>query len=128
MAPHRLPFLIPVLWLKPTIDTISRDGSSEYASAIKKGAPQARQVSDRWHLVKNLAACVSVQLAHSLAQLRRAEAAAAARSEQVGDQPAKLRRPAQTRAIARAQLARQAERMALYEHILKLQKQGTKSA
>ncbi len=40
-------------WLKkhPTIDTISRDGSSEYASAIKKGAPQAREVSDRWHLV-----------------------------------------------------------------------------
>jgi transposase len=31
-------------WLKehPTIDTVSRDGSSEYASAIKKGAPQAR--------------------------------------------------------------------------------------
>ena len=30
-------------WLKkhPSIDTISRDGSSEYASAIKKGAPQA---------------------------------------------------------------------------------------
>src|SRR5438128_11319606 len=100
-------------WLKehPTIDTISRDGSSEYASAIKKGAPQAREVSDRWHLVKNLAGCVSVQLAQSLAELRRAEAAAAARSEQVGDQPAKLRRPAQTRAIARAQLARQAERL-----------------
>src|SRR5438105_3440813 len=40
-------------WLEkhPTIDTISRDGSSEYASAIKKGAPQAREVSDRWHLV-----------------------------------------------------------------------------
>ena len=40
-------------WLKkhPSIDTISRDGSSEYASAIKKGAPQAREVSDRWHLV-----------------------------------------------------------------------------
>src|SRR5439155_2855632 len=72
-------------WLKkhPSIDTISRDGSSEYASAIKKGAPQARQVSDRWHLVKNLAACVSVLIAESFAQLRRAEAAAAAQEEQV---------------------------------------------
>src|SRR2546421_657001 len=49
-------------WLKkhPSITVVSRDGSSEYASAITKGAPQARQVSDRWHLVKNLAACVSV--------------------------------------------------------------------
>jgi transposase len=72
-------------WLKahPTIDTISRDGSSEYASAIKKGAPQAREVSDRWHLVKNLAGCVSVLLAQSLTQLRRAQAAAVANSQQV---------------------------------------------
>ena len=38
-------------WLKqhPSLDIISRDGSSEYASAMKKGAPQAREVSDRWH-------------------------------------------------------------------------------
>ncbi len=43
-------------WLQihPSIAIVSRDGSSEYASAISKGAPQARQVSDRWHLVKNL--------------------------------------------------------------------------
>jgi transposase len=39
-------------WLKkhPSIEIVSRDGSSEYASAISKGAPQARQVSDRWHV------------------------------------------------------------------------------
>ena len=116
-------------WLQkhPSIDLVSRDGSSEYASAIKKGAPQARQVSDRWHLVKNLAACVSVQIAKALAQLRRTEAAAVAKSEQVAQQPSQQRR-GQTRAIARAQLARQAERMARYEHILELQKQGMKSA
>jgi transposase len=71
-------------WLEehPMIDTISRDGSSEYASAIKKGAPQAREVSDRWHLVKNLAGCASVLLASCLAQLRRAETAAEAKSQQ----------------------------------------------
>jgi hypothetical protein len=75
-------------WLKkhPTIDTISRDGSSEYASAIKKGAPQAREVSDRWHLVKNLAGCVLVLLASCLAQLRRSEVAAV-RSEPAEEQP-----------------------------------------
>ena len=100
-------------WLKqhPSIEVVSRDGSSEYASAIRKGAPQARQVSDRWHLVKNLTACVSVQLAKTLAQLRRAEE----------------RRPAQTQAVQQAQQARQAERTARYEHILELQKQGVKS-
>ncbi len=72
-------------WLKkhPSIDIVSRDGSSEYASAIKKGAPHARQVSDRWHLVKNLAECVSVQLAKTLAQLRRAEERRPARTQAV---------------------------------------------
>ena len=115
-------------WLKehPTSDTISRDGSSEYASAMKKGAPQAREVSDRWHLVKNLAGCVSVLLTSCLAQLRQAEVAAA-RSEQAEEQPSKPRRPGQTRAIAQAQQARQAERKTRYEHILELQKQGMKS-
>ncbi len=77
---------------------------------------------------KNLAACVSVQLAQSLAQLRRAETAAAERKEQVEEKPSQLRRPAQRRAIAQAQLARQAERMARYEHILERQKQGLNSA
>ena len=116
-------------WLRrhPSIDTISRDGSSEYASAIKKGAPQAREVSDRWHLVKNLAGYVSVVLAQHLAQLRRTEVAAV-RSEQVEQLPSKRQRPAQRRAIAQAQHARQTERMARYEHILNLQKRGLNSA
>jgi transposase len=100
-------------WLKkhPSIRVVSRDGSSEYASAVRKGAPQARQVSDRWHLVKNLTTCVSVQLARTLAQLRRAEE----------------RRPAQTQAIQQAQQASQAERTTRYEQILQLQRQGMKS-
>ena|SRR5436305_5478631 len=39
-------------WLKkhPSIAVVSRDGSAEYASAIRKGAPQAQQVSDRWQM------------------------------------------------------------------------------
>jgi transposase len=100
-------------WLKqhPSVEVVSRDGSSEYASAIRKGAPQARQVSDRWHLVKNLTTCVSAQLAKTLAELRRAQEQRAAR----------------TQAVQQVQQARQAERTARYEHILQLQKQGVKS-
>jgi transposase len=117
-------------WLQkhPTIETISRDGSSQYASAMKKGAPQAREVSDRWHLVKNLAGCVSVLLASYLTQLRRAEGVAAASVEPVehpsGEPPSYQR----TRAERRAQQARQAERQARYEQITALQNQGMKSA
>src|SRR5258708_5150087 len=117
-------------WLEkhPTIDTISRDGSSEYASAIKKGAPQAREVSDRWHLVKNLAGCVSVQLAESFAQLRRANTAAAAQEQHVEPLLPKQLGSSRTRAERRAQQARQAERQARHEQITALQKQGMKSA
>ncbi len=115
-------------WLKkhPSIHVVSRDGSSEYASAITKGAPQARQVSDRWHLVKNLAACVSVQLTQSLTQLRRAEQAAANATQEQQPLPQHHSHP-RTRAEKRTQQARQAERTARYEQIMALQQQGMKS-
>src|SRR6266480_2368813 len=54
MAPHLLPFLILVLWLKPEVEIVSRDRGGDYAAAAKKGAPQAQQVADRFHLLKNL--------------------------------------------------------------------------
>jgi hypothetical protein len=43
-------------WLKtyPNIQIVSRDGSSSYAAAINSTHPGALQVSDRFHLLKNL--------------------------------------------------------------------------
>ena len=43
-------------WLKahPSVTTIARDRWSEYARGIAEGAPDAVQVLDRWHLLKNL--------------------------------------------------------------------------
>lgn len=43
-------------WLRthPEVDTVSRDRGGEYAAAARKGAPQARQIADRFHLLKNL--------------------------------------------------------------------------
>jgi transposase len=54
MAADAFSLHITVLWLKPEIDIISRDRAGEYATAARKGAPQAQQVADRFHLLLNL--------------------------------------------------------------------------
>jgi len=43
-------------WLNehPGIELISRDRASSYSHAAAESAPQAQQVADRWHLLKNL--------------------------------------------------------------------------
>jgi transposase len=43
-------------WLKahPGIEIITRDRSRAYAEAIAEGAPDAVQIGDRWHILKNL--------------------------------------------------------------------------
>lgn len=43
-------------WLKqhPNIEVVARDRSKEFAFAVTQALPQAKQVLDRWHVLKNL--------------------------------------------------------------------------
>lgn len=52
-------------WLKdhPGVEVITRDRWSAFARAAAEAAPQARQVADRWHLLKNLREAVERFLA-----------------------------------------------------------------
>jgi transposase len=61
-------------WLKehPEVELISRDRSAAYAQAATEGAPQARQVADRWHLLKNLREAMERLLGRCSAQVRAA--------------------------------------------------------
>ncbi|HYU76038.1 MAG TPA: ISL3 family transposase [Ktedonobacteraceae bacterium] len=112
-------------WLlkHPSINVVSRDGSSEYASAITKGAPQARQVSDRWHLGKNLSAYVSTLLANALTELR-----LATQTKTTPQRSRRARRQPETAAVQQAQHIRQAERTQRYEQIMALRTQGMGTA
>jgi transposase len=49
-------------WLRehPGVEVVCRDGSATYAEAVRRALPDAVQVSDRWHLWRNL--CDKVML------------------------------------------------------------------
>lgn len=51
-------------WLRsfPNLEVVSRDGSQAYASAVAASHPKAMQVSDRFHLLKNLSEAVGAYI------------------------------------------------------------------
>jgi len=51
-------------WLqeRPTIEVVSRDCCGLYAQAAREGAPHARQVADRFHLIQNLQGKIKAQM------------------------------------------------------------------
>jgi hypothetical protein len=59
-------------WLKlhPGVEVITRDRWPAYAQAAAEAAPQARQVADRWHLLKNLREAVQRLLERHSADAR----------------------------------------------------------
>jgi len=67
-------------WLAahPTITVVSRDRSSIYTDAVTRGAPQATQVADRFHLLCNLGESLETFLLHKRSQLKDAAVATAA--------------------------------------------------
>ena len=62
-------------WLEthPGIEVLSRDRSKTYKSAMTEGAPNAIQVADRFHLVKNLSESLEQAFGHYRSELKAAE-------------------------------------------------------
>jgi transposase len=64
-------------WLlaNPQVEVITRDRWPSYAQAANEAAPQAKQVADRWHLLKNLREAVERILARYAVEIRTAHEA-----------------------------------------------------
>jgi len=60
----------PALKAYPNVETVSRDRSSAYAKAVEQGIPEAAQIADKFHLVKNRGEHMEEQLKKSFIQIK----------------------------------------------------------
>jgi transposase len=133
-------------WLKehPSVEVITRDRWAAFAQAATEAAPQAKQVADRWHLLKNLREAVERLLARMSGAVHQALRATPASEEgkPLGAGPSgdaetsthplpsaaapagaiPTRRPPSARQPERE--AKQHRRVAQYEHVRKLRAEG----
>ena len=106
----------------PEIQVVSRDRGGDYASAAVSGAPQAIQCADRFHILKNLREVLEGLLARHLATKRK-EKTQTTLDEHLPIWQA-TRSARRCPWLERLQQARREERLALYEQVIALRKQG----
>jgi transposase len=111
-------------WLKanPGIAVVARDRAGVYADGVREGAPDAIEVTDRWHLLRNLGDAV-----HAAAE-RHHGAARRIACEVMRQPPVAITRPATIRdrpsAAKRRSTAAQARRQARFEEAARLHAAG----
>ncbi len=117
-------------WLKehPGVKVISRDRGNVYAEGASEGAPNAIQVADRWHLLKNLSEAIERFLARNHSRLK--ATAESLRTSVVEFQPPRVESPPiltrerKLTKVERDQQERRTRRKARYDEVVALSRQG----
>jgi len=107
------------VWLRqhPEIDLVSRDRGKLFREAATLGAPQAKQVIDRFHLQKNFAEALEKFFRQQERLLKKATRGSTGKAR-----PAE--RPAVAEKVAQERRARHRQRVRLHKRIWKLYREG----
>ena len=103
----------------PSVHIVTRDRSSTFADAIRRGAPHALHIADRFHLHMNAMSCLETLLTREQATIRRVTVRLRAHHREAYPAP-----PPTPLTPERQRSERRARRYARYERVVQLKAQG----